>query len=93
MAGVGDLTELPLLRDLPAEVRALIECAFVPVELEFGQTVFEQGDPPDGYYVVAAGSARVITLGEDGHEVSLNLLRPGDSFGEAALLEGTGSSE
>jgi ABC-type bacteriocin/lantibiotic exporter with double-glycine peptidase domain/CRP-like cAMP-binding protein len=88
-AGRGLLANLPLLEGLPDEVRSLIERCFVPVELEFGEAVVHQGDPPDAYYVIVAGTARVVIENEDGHEVSLNVLGPGDAFGEAALLEGT----
>jgi ABC-type bacteriocin/lantibiotic exporter with double-glycine peptidase domain/CRP-like cAMP-binding protein len=84
------LTEcLPLLSGLPSGVRELTAASFVPVELEFGETVFQAGDPPDGYYVLLEGQARVLVEGEDGAEVSLSLLGPGSAFGEAALLEGT----
>jgi ABC-type bacteriocin/lantibiotic exporter with double-glycine peptidase domain/CRP-like cAMP-binding protein len=89
MATFAPLAALPLLTGLPDEVRALIEMMFVPVQLAFGQSVIEQGDPPDGYYVVVEGAARVVVAGDDGQEVSLNVLGPGDAFGEAALLEGT----
>ncbi len=83
------LADVSILRGLPAEVRDLAERSFVPVSLAFGETVVQQGDPPDALYVIAEGTARVLTVGEDGQEVSLNVLRPGDAFGEVALLEGT----
>ena len=87
--GPGVLTSLPLLRGLPEEVQRLVERSFVSVDLAFGETVFKQGDPPDAYYVVASGNARVLVEDAAGQEVSLNMLRPGDGFGEASLLEGT----
>lgn len=83
------LAGLPLLADLPAGVRELVERSFTTVELSFGEVVFRQGQAPDAYYVVASGSARVLADSGDGAEVSLNVLRAGDAFGEAALLEGT----
>ncbi|MFZ0043589.1 MAG: cyclic nucleotide-binding domain-containing protein, partial [Solirubrobacteraceae bacterium] len=89
MASTVSNDSLPLLGALPAEVRALTEAAFEERQLDFGDTVVSQGDPADGYYVIVEGSARVLVRGEDGHEVSLNSLGPGDAFGEGALLEGT----
>lgn len=77
------------LAGLPVEVRELVERSFATVRLAFGETVFEQGDPPDGFYVIGEGSARVLTYREDGAEISLNALGPGASLGEASLLEGT----
>jgi ABC-type bacteriocin/lantibiotic exporter with double-glycine peptidase domain/CRP-like cAMP-binding protein len=83
------LSDLPLLAGLPEEVRELVERSFVTVEFEFGEAVVSTGDPPDAYYVVASGTARVLTEDDDGKEVSLNVLGPGDAFGEAALFERT----
>ncbi|MGP0050561.1 MAG: peptidase domain-containing ABC transporter [Solirubrobacteraceae bacterium] len=83
------LAELPVLAALPAAVRELVERSFRAVELQFGEILFRQGEPPDAYYVVAAGSARVLVEGDNGEEVSLNALRVGDAFGEAALVERT----
>jgi len=92
MASTVQVGELPLLAAVPAEVRAVVERAFRPVELEFGDRVFTYGEEPDGYYLVVEGTARVFVHGDDGQEVSLNVLGPGDTFGEGALLDGTSRS-
>ena len=83
------LAELPLLNVLAPDVRELVVASLVPIRYEFGETVFASGDPPDGFYVLVSGIARVFVLGDDGQEVSLNLLHAGDSFGEAGLLDGS----
>ena len=83
------LEQLPLLSVLVPEVRQLVVASFVPVRYEFGETIVAAGDPPDGFYVLGSGIARVLVAGDDGEEVSLNLLREGDSFGEAGLLDGS----
>jgi CRP-like cAMP-binding protein len=85
----GLLAELPLLVELPPAVRELVEYSFTTVELGFGEVIFRQGQAGDAYYVMAAGSARVLVEGENGQEVSLNVVRSGDAFGEGALIEGT----
>jgi ATP-binding cassette subfamily B protein len=89
LEGAELLSNLPLLDGLSPELRQLVCDSFVPTHFHFGETVFEAGDHADAYYVVTAGSARVLVVGDDGSEVSLNRLEPGDPFGEAALLEGT----
>jgi CRP-like cAMP-binding protein len=43
---------------------------FVPVRFGFGDVIVKEGDPPDGLYVLARGSARVLTE-RDGQEVTL----------------------
>jgi HlyB family type I secretion system ABC transporter len=55
---------------------------------EFGDVIVRQGDPAESFYVVARGRARAIKINADGEEISLGVLKPGDSFGEAALSEG-----
>jgi ABC-type bacteriocin/lantibiotic exporter with double-glycine peptidase domain/CRP-like cAMP-binding protein len=74
---------------LPEPIRELVLASFTTLEFEFGDTVVRAGEPADGYYLVIEGHARALVEGEDGAEVSLNLLGPGDGFGEAALLDGT----
>ena len=83
------LDELPLLTALAPEARELVVASFVRARYEFGETLVAAGDAPDGFYVVCSGMARVLVAGRDGEEVSLNLLRAGDSFGEVGLLDGS----
>jgi ATP-binding cassette subfamily B protein len=80
------LADLPLLQRLSGETRALVLESFVPVSFAFGETIFSAGDRPDGFYVMASGIARVIRSDDQGDEISLNVLQPGDAFGETALV-------
>jgi CRP-like cAMP-binding protein len=83
------LHDLSLLQFMSAAERTLIVDSFVPGTFEFGQTIVRQGDAADGFYVVVTGTARVLKEAEDGQEIALNVVRPGESFGEMALLEET----
>jgi HlyB family type I secretion system ABC transporter len=83
------LRELSALRSLPADVGAVVVDAFEPVMYEFGEVIVSEGQEADAFYVIASGSARVITIGDGGEEVSLHVLRQGDYFGEIGLLEET----
>jgi HlyB family type I secretion system ABC transporter len=83
------LDDLPLLQFVPPETRRLVVASFVHASFTFGQPIVTEGAPADAFYVLAAGSARVIKTGLTGEELSLALLRPGDSFGEIGLLEQT----
>ncbi len=49
---------------------------------ESGEIVFEQGDPGDFMYVVVEGAVEIIHRGE-----VLNTLKPGEFFGEMALVD------
>jgi HlyB family type I secretion system ABC transporter len=81
------LYDLPILTFLPEEVRKLIVDSFVPASFTFGQPIVREGEPADGFYVLVSGQARVVKQRENGEDISLNLLRAGDSFGEMGLLE------
>jgi len=50
-----------------------------------GETIFQQGDPGDRFYVVYGGKIRILKI-EDGKEVNLGVRTRGDHFGEAALI-------
>ena len=55
---------------------------------EKGTLIFAQGDDGNALYGVASGQVRIFTADDKGHEVFLNVLGPGDTFGEIALLDG-----
>src|SRR5580698_2889501 len=54
--------------------------------LRTGDTVFEQGQAGDAFFVVVSGRARVVAKDSANREVSLAVLKRGDHFGELALL-------
>jgi signal transduction histidine kinase len=52
-----------------------------------GRSVFQEGDPGDGLYVIAQGQVQITCLvGQDQRRV-LSRLGPGDFFGEMAVLD------
>ena len=53
-----------------------------------GAIIFEQGDPGDVMYIIIQGSVKVFVRSQDGSEMVLVDLRPHESFGELALLDG-----
>jgi HlyB family type I secretion system ABC transporter len=55
---------------------------------DFGDVIVRQGDPADSFYIMTNGRARALKIKDDGEEIPLGLLKPGDSFGEAALADG-----
>src|SRR6266508_6612662 len=55
---------------------------------EFGDVIVRQGDPANSFYVLTRGRARALKIKPNGEEIPLGVLKPGDSFGEAALAEG-----
>lgn len=61
--------------------------AMTTVTLADGEVLFHRGEPGDALYVVDSGQARVFTLDEAGRELTLNVMEPGEAFGEMALLD------
>lgn len=77
------LAEVPLFADLePAELDLI---AVVMSERTFaaGQTVTVEGQPADGFFVIASGQADVTV-----QDKQVRTMSTGDSFGEIALLMG-----
>jgi signal transduction histidine kinase len=81
------LKRLPFFSDLTDEhlqrLVSITESRSLPSET----TVFREGDPPDGMYVVLQGRVRVYMTAE-GQDADLATLSAGDFFGEMALLDG-----
>nr|WP_162097444.1 peptidase domain-containing ABC transporter [Mycolicibacterium rhodesiae] len=72
---------------MPADVRRLVEASFTRARFNFGEVIVSEGDEANALFVIESGTARVIKTGDHGEEVPLNVLHPGDLFGERALLE------
>ncbi|HET9614905.1 MAG TPA: Crp/Fnr family transcriptional regulator [Candidatus Limnocylindrales bacterium] len=56
------------------------------------ETVFHVGDPGDALFIVVSGSIKITLPADSGDEAILATLRPGDFFGELALLDGAARS-
>jgi len=80
------LKQIPILQFLPPDVRELVEASFVPATYTFGQEIVREGAPADALYVLVSGRARVLKRADSGDEISLGAVRPGETFGEADLL-------
>ena len=49
--------------------------------------VFFENEEGDFFFMILEGRIKVTILGDDGREIILSILGPGDSFGEMALLD------
>jgi len=49
--------------------------------------VFFENEEGDSFFMIVEGRIKVTILGDDGREVILSMLTPGDFFGEMALLD------
>src|SRR5262245_43426994 len=53
-----------------------------------GEVLFSQGEAGEVIYVTQAGRIAIVLGTSDGRELVINQMRPGDFFGELALLPG-----
>lgn len=81
------LDEQPLFDDLPAPLLNKLAGAVELVEVSKGQSVIRQGERGDAYYLARKGTFVVVAEGDDDSPESvLRIVGPGESFGEAALV-------
>jgi CRP-like cAMP-binding protein len=92
-AVTGFLREIPILGNLSDERLVQLTAALRFREARGGQVIIKRGDPGDEFFILATGRAQITIPidggdgGAGGEEQVLDVLRPGDSFGEIALLE------
>ena len=48
----------------------------------------QEGEKAEAFYVIVAGTVRIYRVSRQGLEVDLNVLGPGEGFGEMGLLDG-----
>jgi CRP/FNR family transcriptional regulator, cyclic AMP receptor protein len=77
-----------LFRGLPAATIQQISALSFRRSYSRGAIVFTQSDPGDALYGVVTGKIRISASSQDGREMFLNIMEPGDTFGEIALLDG-----
>src|SRR5262245_59802984 len=81
------LARVPLFKRLePHELEHLAE-EVDQVNYQAGATIFHEHDRGDALYIVEEGNVRIWVMDEDVHEVTLAELKPGDFFGELAVLD------
>ena len=70
-----------------AELDSIVGCAALR-RVPRGESILHQGAPSPGMFVIAAGRVRVGLVSEDGKEITLGVLGPGEALGEMSLLDG-----
>ncbi|HYN37715.1 MAG TPA: Crp/Fnr family transcriptional regulator [Rhodospirillales bacterium] len=82
------LSEHFMLKHLPAaDIDRLAQMASTR-HYKAGEPVFLKGDPGTAMMAVLAGRVRICSYSAEGREVVLNVINPGEVFGEIALIDG-----
>jgi CRP/FNR family cyclic AMP-dependent transcriptional regulator len=70
-----------------SDVERLLTYAQI-VRYRAGAEIFAKGSPGLSLMAVLKGTVRISVVSESGREIVLNLIQPGEIFGEIALLDG-----
>ena len=84
---VTELPETGFLSGASENLRAAIERMKTEIILQPGDILFEQGAVGDALFAVLEGVLEISVLSMDGRKLSLDLMRPGELFGEIALFD------
>jgi CRP-like cAMP-binding protein len=80
------VARLPLFQELTAEQLSGIVAAARHVQLTRGELLFQKGDQARGFYVITAGQIKLAFPSARGAEKVVEILGPGQSFGEALMF-------
>jgi CRP/FNR family cyclic AMP-dependent transcriptional regulator len=81
------LARVPLFKRLDAQELEHLAKEIDQVNYKANEIVFHEHDRGDALYILEEGSVRIWVMDEDVHEVTLAELKPGDFFGELAVLD------
>lgn len=83
---VGILGRLSLFKAIDSAVVGRIAAEAQHARLAQGATLFRRGDSCRGFYVVLSGQVKLAMQSERGDEKVIEILGPGQSFGEAVMF-------
>ena len=82
------LRQNPIFRDLEPEALDQL-CRYAKhTILKRGATLFAKDDPGNSLYAVISGTVKLSVSSPDGRNAILNLVGPGELFGEMSVLDG-----
>ena len=87
------LTNIRLLVGMSAETVDRIERMADIMTFNRHQPIYLPGDPGVAVYFIKSGRVRIARISEDGKELTLAILEPGEVFGEIDVLQNTPRNE
>lgn len=81
------IARAPLFAALPISAIEDLTARISIRRVAVGSAVVTQDEPGDSMFIIMSGRIKVVMFGESGREVTLSLLRAGDSFGEMSLFD------
>lgn len=80
------LANVPLFRELAAAEIDRIAEQTKSLHVERGTVLFQRGESSEGFYIVIFGQVKLSFISKAGDEKVVDLLGPGQSFGEAVMF-------
>ena len=81
------LKAVPLFAGFPDEPLHMLTGVVTRRSAARSTTIMASGDATDSLYIVLSGRLKVMMSDEDGKEVILSILGPGEFFGEMGLID------
>jgi len=82
------LKDMEIFQGLSEEELQELQAYLQPLEVKKKEVLFSEGDPPEWLYLVLRGRVKITKLSQEGKEVILEVVRPGEPFGAVAVLKG-----
>jgi len=80
------LANIPLLKQLDDDEIGRIAMGATEIDAPRGITLFRRGDPCLGFHIVVFGQVKILLQPPEGGERVIELMGPGQSFGEAVMF-------
>ena len=80
------LANVPLFKELEADEIERVALGTRIVHAARAETLFQRGDPCDGFFLVVYGQVKLAFSSPQGAEKVVEIIGPGMSFGEAVLF-------
>ncbi len=82
------VSTVPLFGGLPDNQLDEIRKIAVSKRFNKGETIFSEGDPGNGFYVIAEGLVKIFKVSSEGKEQILHIFGIGEPFGEVPVFTG-----
>jgi len=80
------IANLPMFSEMSSEELDRVAAATLPVHVRKGESIFHCGDSCTGFHVVVYGQVKLGFTSPLGVEKVVEIVRPGQSFGEALMF-------
>lgn len=85
---VATLQHVPLFHNMPSQFLRHLAQVAICRRFRAGDVLCSKGEMSSTLFVLLKGQVMVVGVDDEGREVLLNLLKPGDFFGEISLIDG-----